>query len=126
MDATSLNTASTSPTQTTINAVLSAIDQLDPASILSLLSDRQNLIKAAELEVTALKELLFDFYEEGAISKTFQHHGITATLAERKGSWEYSPAVNALKKQEELDGIAKVKPSSFFWTIKSTPQKAIK
>ena len=121
MDASSLNTASTSTTQTTINP-----DQLDPASILELLRDKQDIIKAAEAVVANLKEQLFNLYEEGAIPKTFQHHGITATLAERKGSWEYSPAVNALKKQEELDGIAKVKPSSFFWTIKSVPPKANK
>jgi hypothetical protein len=121
MDASSSNTVSTSPTQVTTN-----IDQLDPASILERLRDQQDIIKAAEVVVAKLKEQLFNLYEDGAIPKTFQHHGITATLAERKGSWEYSPAVNALKKQEELDGIAKVKPSSFFWTIKSTPQKAAK
>ena len=99
-------------------------DQLDPASILSLLRDRQDLIKAAELEVTALKEQLFNLYEEGAIPKTFQHHGITATLAERKGSWAYSPAVKNLQTLEEAEGIATRKPSSFFWTIKSLPQSS--
>jgi hypothetical protein len=96
-------------------------DTPTPEQLLSTIRDVQERIKLSTSYLADLKEQLSDHYAAGNISDSFTHHGITATLIERKGNWEYSSAVDNLKTLEEAEGIATRKLSSFFWTIKAVP-----
>ena len=93
-----------------------------PEQLLTAIRDCQERLKITTTYLEDLKEQLSAHYEAGTIGDTFAHHGITATLIERKGAWAYSSAVANLKTLEEAEGIATRKLSSFFWSIRATPQ----
>ena len=92
-----------------------------PEQILTNLKDVLDRIKISQLYADDLRDQLAELHQAGIIPDSIEHHGIKATWTERKGNWNYSPAVANLKTLEEAEGIADRKPSSFFWTIKSVP-----
>jgi len=89
--------------------------------ILTNLRDVLDHIKIFQQYADDLKDQLVKLHQSGIIPDSIEHHGIKATWTERKGNWSYSSAVDNLKTLEEAEGIASRKSSSFFWTIKSTP-----
>ena len=101
---------------------MTTADLTPPEQLLQLIADAQAFIKTAQAHIDDYKLQLQQHRDAGTISISFSHHGITATLAERKGNWAYSTAVADLQTLEQAEGIASRKPSTFFWTVKATPQ----
>jgi hypothetical protein len=97
-------------------------DTPTPEQLLTAIRDCQERLKITQTYLDDLKEQLSAHYAAGTIGDTFAHHGVTATLVERKGNWEYSSAVANLKTLEEAEGVATRKLSSFFWSIRAVPQ----
>jgi hypothetical protein len=96
-------------------------DLTPPEQLLQLIADAQAFIKTTQSHIDDYKLQLQQHRDAGNITDSFSHHGITATLTERKGNWSYSSAVADLQTLEQAEGIATRKPSTFFWSIRSTP-----
>jgi hypothetical protein len=65
---------------------------------------------------------LQDLFEEGLISESVSHDGITAKIQQRK-TWQYSPAVKELQDMEQVEGVATQKVSSS-WHVRFTSSEA--
>lgn len=65
---------------------------------------------------------LQDLLDEGLITDTVSHDGITAKIQQRK-TWQYSPAVKELQDMEQLEGIATQKVTSS-WTVRFSSSDA--
>ena len=96
-------------------------DTPTPEQLLTTLRDVLDRIKISQTYADDLKSQLAQLRQDGLIPDSIEHHGVKATWTERKGNWNYSPAVANLKTLEEAEGIADRKPSTFFWTIKAVP-----
>jgi hypothetical protein len=110
---TSSNTAGTSTPLTT-----------SPAVATLLISIREAQCQIAELQalIDEHKLHLQDLFEEGLISESVSHDGITAKIQQRK-TWQYSPAVKELQDMEQVEGVATQKVSSS-WHVRFTSSEA--
>ena len=101
------NTATTSTPLTT-----------SPAVATLLISIREAQCEIAELEalITEHKAHLQDLFDEGLITDTVSHDGITAKIQQRK-TWQYSSAIKELQDMEQVEGVATQKVTSS-WTVR--------
>ena len=68
------------------------------------------------------KEQLQILFDDGLITDTISHDGITAKLTQRK-TWQYSAAVKQLQEMEQLEGVATQKVSSS-WSVRFSASQA--
>jgi hypothetical protein len=109
---TSLNTATTSTPPTTSPAV---------ATLLISIREAQCQISELQALIDEHKTHLQDLFDEGFITDSVSHDGITAKIQQRK-TWQYSPAIKELQDMEQVEGIATQKVSSSWHVRFSSPE----
>ena len=70
----------------------------------------------AEAEISDIKACFSYMHSQGIINDTLEHPDFTLELKSRR-TWQYSPAVKALQKQEQETFIATQKETTF-WIAK--------
>ena len=92
------------------------------ATILISIREAQTEIARQQALIDEHKLHLQDLLDEGLITDTVSHDGITAKVQQRK-TWQYSPAVKELQDMEQLEGIATQKVTSS-WTVRFSSSDA--
>ena len=87
-----------------------------PEDLLKEIARCNSAIKAYQTILEECKAGLAAHRELGTIDDTFTIDNIQATWQERK-TWSYSAALDALKQQEQTEGVATQKTSAS-WTIR--------